>query len=877
MKKTLLISILLLCALCTFSRHIKGGFFNYKYLGPGVVNTNYLNYKITLTVYMGCDATANQMDATVNFTFFDGTSSTVVNNVQVNQSSNYLLQKVYDDPCISGDQAICYYRIVTYELASVELPVSANGYTVSYQRCCRIENMDNIQNSGTVGNTYTIKIPGTASLVPNANKNNSPVFPINDTVVICENSYFQYPFSASDPDKDSLSYSFCNSFTGGSADIPAPPVAGAPFYASVPYFQSYSGSFPLGNKVTINPVTGLISGVAPGIANTGEYAVTVCVSEYKKGVYLGETRKELHIRVRDCSSTKAFLNPIPTSCDGFNVNFSNDAVNPSGTDYLWTFGEPVSGINNTSTLATPSHTYKDTGVYTLKLRVSIGGLCADSTTVPVRVYPGFFPGFISNAPLCKGFPVQFTDTTKATYGSAAVWQWNFGDPGVTADTSVIKKPTYIYPDSGTYQVQLIVGSSLGCIDTVKGTVQIRNNPVISIVPHDTLICNIDTLQIKTFSPGSFSWSPNYNISSLTSANPLVSPDVPTTYYLTYKDLTGCIGRDSVFVNVISTVQINAGNDTTICKTDGMIIGTTSNALHYIWTPATYLSSDTAKQPFANPLVSSVTYHVTGNVGKCNSSDDITIRTLPYAPADAGNDTTVCYGKTVQLKATGGTTYQWSPATFLNAVNIASPVAVNATNTTQYIVAVIDVSGCPKPAFDTVIVNVDPQVLANAGPADTTSVLGEPLNLTGTGGVGYEWTPATWLNSTNTATPVALPENNITYYLKVTSKAGCSATDSIRVKLYKVPPSLYVPTGFSPNNDSKNDVLIPIALGMRTLDYFRIFNRWGKLLFYTSQKGKGWDGTFNGVPQDPGTYVWMASGTTFQNKLIKLKGTVVLLR
>jgi PKD repeat protein len=402
MKKTLLTIFLFMCCLGTFARHIKGGFFNYHYLGPGISDPSKLRYKISLTVYMDCGATVNQIDDTAHFTIYNGTSSSQYANVLVRKKTPFTLEKQYDDPCITGDQRVCYYLIVVYELGSYELPVSPNGYTISYQRCCRIENMDNIVNSGSVGNTYTIQIPGTSSAVADANKNSSPTFPINDTVVVCENTYFNYPFTATDPDKDSLSYSFCNSFSGGSATDPAPQIADAPPYATVPYFSSYNGSIPLGSKVTINPVTGLISGIAPPITNTGEYAVTVCVSEYRKGVYIGETRKELHIRVRDCSVITAHLNPIPTSCDGFSVNFNNNATNPSGTDYLWSFGDPVSGGLNTSTSTSPTHLYSDTGIYLLKLRVSLAGLCADSTTTPVKVYPGFFPGFKADAPLCKG-------------------------------------------------------------------------------------------------------------------------------------------------------------------------------------------------------------------------------------------------------------------------------------------------------------------------------------------------------------------------------------------------------------------------------------------------------------------------------------------
>lgn len=877
MKKIWLTIFLFLSCLGAFSRHIKGGFFNYQYLGAGVSNPSNVRYKITLTVYMECGATPDQVDANVNFTVFEGLSSKQYANITVVKTTDYLLQKQYDDPCISGDQAICYYKIVVYELGSIELPVSLNGYTFSYQRCCRIENMDNIASSGSIGNTYTIKIPGTSSVVPNAVKNSSPNFPVNDTVVICENSFFVYPFSAKDPDGDSLSYSFCTSFNGANQTTPKPDISTAPPYSSVPYFSSYNGSIPLGPKVTINQITGLISGIAPPIVNTGEYAVTVCVSEFRKGLYIGETRKELHIRVRDCSATKAFLNSIPTSCDGFNVNFKNDATNPSGIEYLWNFGDPASGLLNNSPSPTPTHIFTDTGLYLLKLRVSIGGLCPDSTTAIVKVYPGFFPGFKANVPLCKGVPVQFIDTTKAKFGVPTGWHWNFGNVAVDSDTSVNKNPTYIYPDSGTYKVQLIVGSTFGCIDSVINSITINNSPTINLISHDTLICFIDTLQLKTNNAGNFVWSPNYNISSLTSANPLVSPDIPTTYFVTFTDVTGCTNKDSVFVDVIKSVNIFAGNDTTICRTDGLILNTASNALHYIWTPSTYLSTDTAKSPFANPLVPVITYHVVGNVGKCNNASNITIKTLPYPPAYAGKDTTVCYRFSVPLQASGGITYQWSPATFLNATNIANPVAVNPTVTTQYIVAVSDTIGCPKPAFDTVIVNVDPPVIANAGPADTTAVLGEPLQLNGSGGSIYLWQPSTWLSNPAIANPVASPEDNITYHLLVTSAAGCSSTDSIRVKLYKVPPSFYVPTAFSPNNDNINDILKPILLGIKSLNYFRVYNRWGKLLFYTSQKGQGWDGSFKGNLQDPGTYVWMAEGATYAGQKIVRKGYTVLLR
>jgi len=878
MKKFFFTIFLSISLLNAFSAHIKGGFITYEYLGPGITNPSHLRYKITLTVYMGCFPSAGQLTNPIKLSIFAGNATTVLDSPLVSITNRYELEKRADEPCISLDQRGCYYTIVVYQLDNYELPVSAVDYTISYQRCCRISGVENVQNSGNVGNTYSIKIPGTNSPVPNANRNSSPDFAVNDTAVVCGGSFFSYPFKATDKDSDVLTYSLCSAYEGGSTGAPNPHPASAPPYTVVTYTSPFYGAQPMGPNVSINATTGLISGIAPIQATSGgEFVVTVCVTETRGGVFIGETRKELHIQVKDCTPVEAKLAPKGVTCDGFTVNFSNSSNNQSGTNYLWQFGDASSGINDSSTSATPVHVYSDTGIYRVKLTVSLGGLCTNSDTLLVRVYPGFFPGFYTVAPTCIGVPVRFFDSTKAKFGNVFGWKWNFGNLAATNDTSLLPNPSYTYTDSGSYNVQLIVGSTLGCSDSITNIIKINPKPVVNLVPRDTLICSIDTLQLKTTNTGTFLWSPNYNISSLTSPAPLVSPDVSTRYYLSFTDGFGCTNKDSIFVNVVNAVSIGAGNDTTICRTDGLILNTSSNALHYIWAPALYLSSDTAKRPFANPLDPVTTYKVIGNIGKCRDSSTVTIRTLPYPIANAGKDTSVCFGYSASLKAMGGISYQWTPSTFLSATNIANPNVLNPTATTRYIVAVRDVVGCPKPAFDTVIVNVDPPLIPDAGPSDTTVVLGEPMFLNGTGGNTYLWQPNRWLSNAAVANPTALPEDNIIYQLLVTSISGCQASDSIRIRLYKVPPSFYVPSGFTPNNDGKNDLIKPILLGMKTLQYFRVYNRWGKLLFYTTQKGAGWDGTFKGNPQDPGTYVWMASGATFTGEVIVRKGYAVLIR
>ena len=170
------------------------------------------------------------------------------------------------------------------------------------------------------------------------------------------------------------------------------------------------------------------------------------------------------------------------------------------------------------------------------------------------------------------------------------------------------------------------------------------------------------------------------------------------------------------------------------------------------------------------------------------------------------------------------------------------------------------------------------VNADAGPSDTTVVLNQPLQLAASGGVSYTWTPSSWLNNFTIAAPVAMPQNDIVYIVKVSNAIGCVDYDSIRVKVYKVAPGIYVPTAFTPNDDGRNDFFRPVSLGLKSLDVFRVYDRWGQLLYNDATiESAGWDGTYKGNKQQPATYVWYAEGTDYRNgKLIK-KGYVVLIR
>lgn len=864
MRRFLLFNILMLLFGFAEAKHITGGEVFYDYLGQGS-SANTKRYKVTLLLYRDNNCVnCSVMPANVTMGVFNNNTGGMVGGYITTNLVNSANVPIITLPgCITNPPNLSY-SVGSYEIL-VELADNTLGYTVAYQTCCRIDGIRNIPDM--VGATYSCTIPGMANK-PIGFTDSSPRF-TKGINIICYEKPFTLDFSATDPNGDSLNYYFCPAYNGGAASDASFNQPAGPPYGNVSYINGYNGTFPLGPQVHIDPQTGIITGIAP---DAGKYVVSVCVDSYRNGIYMSTNRKDFIITVAPCDYAGAMLNPTYITCDGFNFTFINLNNSPLNDSYFWDFGD-----GSTSTDESPTHLYAAAGVYPIKLVVNRNAPCGDSTTAMLSVFPGYFPNFSNNSPICKDKPVAFQDLTTANYGVANQWFWNFGDPSTNADTSHLKNPTYTYATPGTYQATLIVQSTKGCVDTINRTVTIVEKPVFTVT-NDTLICDVDTLQLSatSSSPGNITWSPNYSINNIHSFTPLVSPDITTTYYVTFSDNTGCEGFDSVKVNVVDHVSVNAGRDTSICRTDTLALMPGGDGLQFEWTPTTGLSDPFIRNPLANPVAPSTTYTVTAHIGKCSASDNITIKTVPYPAAVVSGNQSICFGNSVSLLASGGTAYYWSPPTYLSNPSSPNPTVISPQSSIVYSVGVTDTLGCPKPVFATVAVQVI-QLIADAGPRDTSVVINQPLQLLGTGGDQYHWSPPLYLNNPNTDSPISLPEENISYILTVSNAAGCISRDTIDVKVYKMAADIYVPSGFSPNGDGLNDILKPLALGIKTLDYFKVYNRWGQLIYSTSSIGDGWDGRFGGKAQDIGTYIWQAAGTDYLNKRHEKKGTVVLIR
>lgn len=879
MRFRLLFLFLILGTFSSEAAHLKGGWIQYSYLGPGATPST-SRYQIIVRQYMDCNSTASQRDGQVFLGVFNSRTGERIRTETIPKSAEETLDKNSFSPCLNSPPRVCFL-ILRYDLV-IDLPDNPDGYSLTVQRCCRITGIVNVSgNSGNIGVSYTNTIPGVINGT-DYSKNSSPVFAQKDTAIVCFNSPFTFDFSATDADGDQIIYSFCSGSIGGGSGSPIPNPPTAPPYASVPYNPSYPGNSPLGLAVTIDPNTGIIRGTAPGV--TGQFVVAVCANEYRNGVLIGSTKKEIHITVAGCSISAAELKPNYITCNGTTLSFQNESSNSSITSYFWDFG--VAGINSdTSSSPTPTYDFlnsgRDSGTFTVKLVVATSGGCKDSATTIVKVYPDLRVNF-NAAGNCFLNPYTFQDVSTNKYGSIVERRWNFGDNSSTLDTASAKDTAWTYTNSGTVQVKLYVKNSFGCADSVTKTLTILDKPILSLAFKDTLICSIDTLRLSAnIGSGIINWTPtagpNENrILFKNTASPLVYPRDTTRYLIRVED-NGCISQDTVTVNVLQFIDVDAGMDTTICQTDQIVLSPISYALSYLWTASTGEVVDPVKNPLVQP-VSTTKYLVTANLGKCQDRDSVVIKVVPYPRVNIGQDTTICFGSRIKLSAlVVGSVFTWSPTISLLNERTLTPLA-GPSDTTQYILLVSDTLGCPKPVIDTVQINVLPPIDADAG-KDTTLAPGQAHQLQASGGTQYFWTPATGLSNVNIPNPIVTLDNSVdsVIYRVYVADGPCVRSDLVTIRISNLGPDIIVPSGFTPNGDGKNDLARPITPGIAQLKYFIIFNRLGETIYTTSVIGEGWDGTYKGQNQAPGTYIYQAEGLDFRGNTIFRKGTIVLIR
>lgn len=547
----LILVIALFSGTLSYASHMIGGDVTYRCLGNN-------NFEITLTLYQDClygEPQAIFQDDPANFSIYTaGSGPSLVSTGSVPSSKTETVDPNFSNACINNYPNTCLRKQVF--VFTRQLAPSPFGYYIVYQRCCRNASINNIVNPGNVGVTYMATIPPFAN---NQCPNNSAVFKSMPPQIICSNNPFVYDFSATDTDADSLSYELCEAKIGGSTTTPLPSGAGItpPPHNPVIYFNPYGPNFPMSGTppLQINPVTGLMTGTP---STTGRFVVTVCAHEWRNGVIINTLSRDVQFVVTNCS--KAVVANIPelmdepntyaVQCKGYTVKFTNTST--GGFAYKWQFGVPGA----TSTDFEPTFTYPDTGTYSVTLIVNEGSTCPDSITRLVKIYPEFYGDFVWDGKLCPQEPVQFFDSSRATFPAVNYWRWNFGDGGTSSEQNPVH--TYAIP-GGPQQVTLISRSQLGCRDTVTKTLPMPYfNPFAG---NDTIIVLGYRFHLNGTGSTSYEWSPSDYLSDPNIANPQVTfPDTGSyTYVLTGTNEEGCLARDTINILVVSTGRIFVPN------------------------------------------------------------------------------------------------------------------------------------------------------------------------------------------------------------------------------------------------------------------------------------------------------------------------------
>jgi gliding motility-associated-like protein len=466
---------------------------------------------------------------------------------------------------------------------------------------------------------------------------------------------------------------------------------------------------------------------------------------------------------------------VPTSagpdtfvCSPGSVLIGGNPTGFAGTQFAWT-----NFFLDDSTLANPTASPTVNFTYVVN---TTNGSCAgvDSVRVMVRPRPDISVS-PSESSFCVGESVVLTGTLGS--GTLASISW-FPSDSLSSPNSLI---TTASPDDTTLYT-LLVEDTNGCTDLDTALVNVFTSPSINIF--DTLICEGDSVQYTNDPIYTYSWSPNTDIDDVSSFEPYVFPGTTRQYLVEVSNGLGCFGRDSATVTVIPQPNLNLTNDTTICFGDRIRLNA-SGGTSILWTPFTGISNPTAFDPFASPTVTT-TYTATISNGQCDASGDVTISVNPIPNIQAGPDLTVCEGGFVQLSASGGLTYNWTPGAFLDDSTSGTPVA-SVPGRTGFLVRGFDALGCSS--SDSVYVDVNPLPFADAGPDIVVCSAGAFAQIGGspTAAPGNltNWTNGTFLDDPSSPNPTALVSSPLTFVLQVTDSNSCQNLDTVEVDYFRI--------------------------------------------------------------------------------------------
>lgn len=341
---------------------------------------------------------------------------------------------------------------------------------------------------------------------------------------------------------------------------------------------------------------------------------------------------------------------------------------------------------------------------------------------------------------------------------------------------------------------------------------------------------------------------------------------------------GCPDTLSALMIDTMTIRANAGADAVSCNNRPVQIGVNPKPGYvYSWLPAAGLSNPSAANPFANPAgTTTYTLTVRNRGGGCLSTDEVLVRkSILDTTVTVAGKLAYCEGNNDSciLRVTAAGSVQWYKDNVLIPGATQRTYRVSGSGTYHALLGNSD--GCRESSSRrTVVIDTPiPGIVYPIQFAVTNTAVQLQARTIGSNAL---WSPPLQLNNPAIYTPLFTGDEDQIYTITLTTNSGCITRDQQTVKVIPF-IDIFVPTGFTPNGDGLNDVLRATLSGIKELRYFKIFNRWGQLIFETANPEAGWNGTINGQQQASQVVVWMAEGTGIDNKIYRRKGTSTLIR
>ena len=627
--------------------------------------------------------------------------------------------------------------------------------------------------------------------------------------------------------------------------------------------------------------------VSPGHAYSRPGSYTVALKVYTDGGCVSTASKTLTIQGPDGSQSAT----PTTGCMPLKIEMT--AKSSNAVKYIWDFDD---GHVITTATPTTSYEYTKEGIYHPRVILEDAKGCqvpalGNDQIVADKVTPRFT---MDATQACDGGYVYFKDNslsvTKDQLSLPMTYQWDFGIAGRTDDVSTDANPRFLYDQVGTYPVKLLVTTAYGCTGEVTLPTVVEPKPLAEIVPIEPVCVGTsvrlqgsDTKQL----PGTkWVWlvTPDNTVFE-TATPPRVTLNTPgnNQVLLTISNGNGtCPDTAGTTVLVSPLPDLNPmPKQANICL--GQSLELRSNVTpgaDITWTD--YQISDAhSPNPTIQPL-HDTTYHVMAvNSTGCSREADIAVTVSQPHKVNAA-DAAICSGSQVQLHVSGAPHYKWIPATGLNKADVPDPVARPAVTTTYQVIGLGDDACFTDTALVTVTVNQAPTI--SAGP-DQVVPVGSELRLqlqASPDVIKIEWRGDPSLSCTDCMAPLATPKQSVTYHVIATNQYSCVDIDEVNVKVVCTGSNVFVPNSFSPNGDGQNDIFYIRGRGIKSIKVFRIFNRWGEVVFErsdlnTEDQAGGWDGRFRGIPLNPDVFIYYAEMICDTNESFVLKGNVTLLR